>query len=55
MHWISRSGNKEGDYSDALGNKKKGGRDRSWEEEDDEWVDVQLSSKGVGVLLYFSF
>lgn len=43
---IRTKGKEEGDYSDALGNKKKVRRDRSGEEED-EWVEVQLSSKGV--------
>ena len=46
MHRIRRRGKKEGDYSDALGNKRKVGRERSGEE--DEWVGVQqLSSIGV--------
>lgn len=58
---IRRSGKKEGDYSDALGNKKKVGKDRSGEAEaEDEWVGVQqLSSKRVetkpSFAVFFSF
>lgn len=45
---IRRSGDTEGDYSDALGNKNKVGKNGSGEEEEDEWVGIQqLSSKGV--------